>query len=165
MPTTKVQQSVRRRNTCYRARQARYLLEGGVTGGTMPNLTKKQLSGFETQLRERQRVLTEEINTKRHDAAAASTEDVIGGVGDPGDESVARMQADLSIEEVGRDAEELNDIDAALGRIKDGSYGECVECGNEIDHRRLDAQPTAMRCIECQSQWEKTHAHRSTPTL
>ena len=131
----------------------------------MANLTKEQLKKLRKQLGERQRVLAEEITAKRHDAASASTEDVIGGVGDPGDESVARMQQDLSIEEVGRDAEELASIEGALVRMDDGSYGDCDECGNEIDYRRLEAQPTAIRCIDCQSQWEKTHAHRSTPTL
>lgn len=131
----------------------------------MANLTKDQLKRLQTKLGERQRVLTEEITSKRHEAAAASTEDAIGGVGDPGDESVARMQADLSMEEVGRDAEELGNIEGALARIKDGTYGDCDECGNEIDYRRLEVQPTATRCIACQSQWEKTHAHRSTPTL
>ena len=131
----------------------------------MANLTKDQLKRLQATLSERQRVLGAEITTKRHDAAAVSTEDAIGGVGDPGDESVARMQADLSIEEVGRDAEELGDIEAALARINDGTYGDYDECGNEIDYRRLEVQPTATRCIDCQSQWEKTHAHRNTPTL
>ena len=131
----------------------------------MANLTQDRLKRLETNLRERQRLLTEEVNAKRHDTAAASTEDQIGGVGDPGDESVARMQTDLSIEEVGRDTDELRNIESTLERIKAGTYGNCEECGNEIDYRRLEAQPTATRCILCQSQWEKTHAHRGTPTL
>ena len=132
---------------------------------TKANLTKDQLKRFERQLHERQRVLVDEINTKRHDTASASTEEVIGGVGDPGDESVARMQADLSIEEAGRDSEELDEIEAALARIKDGSYGYCVDCGGEIDIRRLEAQPTAARDVDCQAKHEKTFAHRGTPTL
>ena len=131
----------------------------------MANLSKDQLKRLEGQLRERQRLLTEEVAVKRHDTASASTEDVIGGVGDPGDESVARMQADLSIEEAGRDIGELRDIDTALSRIADGSYGYCDDCGNEIEYRRLQAQPTAIRCVECQAKHEKTFAHRGTPTL
>jgi DnaK suppressor protein len=131
----------------------------------MSSLKQDQLKGLETQLRERQRVLVDEIAVKRHDTASASTEEVMGGVGDPGDESVARMQTDLSIEEAGRDAEELAAVDAALGRIADGSYGYCDDCGLEIDYRRLQAQPSAMRCLECQTKHEKTFAHRGTPTL
>ena len=131
----------------------------------MSTLTNDQLKRLEQQLLERKRVLTEEVAEKRQDAASESTEDVIGGVGDPGDESVARMQADLNIEEAGRDLDELRDIDAALKRIGDGSYGYCIDCGGEIDYRRLQAQPTATRCLECQAKHEKTFAHKGTPTL
>lgn len=131
----------------------------------MSHLTPKQLKHLEELMHQRQRVLNEAMDRKREETSSASTEDVIGGVGDPGDESVARMQADLSIEEAGRELEELRDIDAALQRIADGTYGYCDKCGNEIEYRRLEAQPTAVRCVECQTQYEKTHAHRGTPTL
>ncbi len=39
----------------------------------------------------------------------------------------------------------------ALERIEDGSYGECVRCGNDIAAGRLDARPEAALCIECAS--------------
>ena len=131
----------------------------------MPNLKQDQLKKLEAQLRERQKMLTDEVSEKRHDTASASTEEVIGGVGDPGDESVAREQVDLAIEEAERDTDELHDIDAALARIADGSYGTCIDCDIDIDYRRLQAQPAAIRCVECQSKREKTYAHKGTPTL
>ena len=40
-------------------------------------------------------------------------------------------------------------IDAALQRIEDGTYGECVNCGKEIGEERLAALPWATLCIEC----------------
>jgi DnaK suppressor protein len=46
---------------------------------------------------------------------------------------------------------ELNDIDAALERIKTGTYGICTDCGVNIPDARLNAYPTAKRCIDCQS--------------
>ena len=128
----------------------------------MANLTDKQLQKLKKQMTERQRVLVGEVNDQRSQAA----EDVeIGAVGDAGDESVVRMATDLHLQEAGRDLEELRDIDAALQRIADGSYGDCEQCGTEIGYPRLEVQPTAARCIECQSQFEKTYAHKSTPTL
>jgi DnaK suppressor protein len=39
----------------------------------------------------------------------------------------------------------------ALERIEDGSYGECVRCGNDIAAGRLEARPEAALCIECAS--------------
>jgi RNA polymerase-binding transcription factor len=131
----------------------------------MANLTAKQIEKLKQTLLERQRVLTQEVSDQRAQTAEEGNEDAIGGPGDAGDESVMRMQTDLHLQEAGRDLEELRDIDAALTRIEDGSYGQCDECGSEISYARLEAQPTALRCVECQAQHEKTYAHKSTPTL
>lgn len=46
---------------------------------------------------------------------------------------------------------EVHRLRAALRRIEDGSYGDCVECGNAISPARLSALPTASRCIACAS--------------
>ena len=131
----------------------------------MADFTKDQVEALRHRLLERQRLLTEEVKAKREQTAADGNEDAAGGVGDVGDESVTRMQTDLDIEEAGRDLEELREIDGALNRLDAGGFGECSDCGREIDYRRLEAQPTALRCIDCQSQHEKTYAHKGTPTL
>jgi RNA polymerase-binding protein DksA len=44
----------------------------------------------------------------------------------------------------------LGAIDAALGRIDDGTFGTCVRCGTQIAEERLEAIPYATRCIDCQ---------------
>ena len=44
---------------------------------------------------------------------------------------------------------ELHLIAKALDQIKNGSYGECIDCGKPIPKARLEAQPFAERCIEC----------------
>ncbi|HEY2299135.1 MAG TPA: TraR/DksA C4-type zinc finger protein [Jatrophihabitans sp.] len=43
----------------------------------------------------------------------------------------------------------LTEIDAALARHADGSYGTCVVCGRPIAPERLAARPTAMHCVHC----------------
>jgi RNA polymerase-binding protein DksA len=48
----------------------------------------------------------------------------------------------------------LAEIDAALRRIADGSYGKCTNCGREIAPERLEARPYATLCIDCQRQRE-----------
>lgn len=48
-----------------------------------------------------------------------------------------------------RRAGRLREIDAALRRIEDGSYGDCGRCDEPIDPRRLDADPVARLCIDC----------------
>jgi len=44
---------------------------------------------------------------------------------------------------------------AALARIDDSTYGQCVDCGHEIPEGRLDARPDAARCVGCQAKWAK----------
>ena len=53
------------------------------------------------------------------------------------------------------DVSELDAIELALGRIADGTYGQCQACDAEIPITRLLAFPSAMRCIACQAAAEK----------
>lgn len=46
-------------------------------------------------------------------------------------------------------------IEEALARIEDKSYGECANCGNEIQPKRLEAVPWALLCVPCQQLQEK----------
>ena len=50
---------------------------------------------------------------------------------------------------------QLADVDRALGRIDDGSYGTCEACGREIDEDRLRARPAARFCIDDQAKAER----------
>lgn len=63
-----------------------------------------------------------------------------------------RAQAEAAANRVDR---RVREIDEALGRIKDGSYGECADCGEEIAVKRLNAVPWAARCIGCQEAWDE----------
>ena len=69
---------------------------------------------------------------------------------DTDDWAVADAMAAMDIAEVSRDLTGLADVEAALARINDGSYGECVDCGVEIPYARLAAYPAAKRCVACQ---------------
>ncbi|GAA0920506.1 TraR/DksA family transcriptional regulator [Nonomuraea longicatena] len=43
----------------------------------------------------------------------------------------------------------------ALGRVDDGTYGECVDCRKPVPEGRLEARPEAARCVQCQSRKER----------
>lgn len=43
----------------------------------------------------------------------------------------------------------VQQIDAALGRMDDGSYGICEDCGREIAAARLEVRPLSLKCVEC----------------
>ena len=54
-----------------------------------------------------------------------------------------------------QDANRLQQIDSALDRINQGTYGRCVKCGKEIPHERLEVLPYALMCITCASAQER----------
>ncbi len=49
----------------------------------------------------------------------------------------------------------IQKIESALERIREGEYGECTSCGEDIGLKRLEARPVATLCIDCKSQQEK----------
>jgi RNA polymerase-binding protein DksA len=56
-------------------------------------------------------------------------------------------------------ARELLQVNHALQRIKQGDYGECEECGDEINKKRLKIMPYTTLCIECAQSLEYEHKH------
>jgi len=64
-----------------------------------------------------------------------------------------------------RSSQVVADIDQALLRIKEGSYGICARCGQPIDERRLEAVPTARYDAKCQSIIESANGDDDLPTL
>ena len=90
---------------------------------------------------------------------------VAGTVTDLGDRAVADLLCDLDQAEIARDVREAKQLSAALARIDEGTFGRCVQCGDDIDFKRLLAHPAAARCVACQSVYERTRAPAVAPTL
>lgn len=68
---------------------------------------------------------------------------------DSGEQAV-EMEDDASLEGQGAlIAKEIASVKRALARIEDGTYGECVRCGEDIAPARLEARPEAALCIDC----------------
>ncbi len=88
-----------------------------------------------------------------------------GEVADAGDASMATEQSGLRNTQIGRDIAEIRDIDAALERLDSGNYGICTRCARDIAIARLQANPSAQRCIECQTAHEQQFAGNATPSL
>lgn len=128
-------------------------------------LDHRQISELESVLRKRRQSLKADVSDRLQQTSAQGLQDLNGTVGDTGDESVAHMMTDLSLTAATRDVNDLQEVEAALQRIADGTYGECVDCGADIGYERLKAYPTAMRCVVCQAQHEKVYATQGTPSL
>ena len=78
---------------------------------------------------------------------------------------LADILSDLDIATVTRDVGELAEVDVALARIAEGSYGTCSDCGEPIGWPRLNAQPTAERCIVCQQKLGVRSGRPGHPSL
>lgn len=125
-----------------------------------------QLSELTRGLDERHAALLEEVRDALEKSENQQYIELIDRVpADIGDQSVGDALADLSLALIDRHITELRDIEAARGRIRDGSFGRCAECGIDVAFERLRAYPTAQRCVDCQQQRERTYAHEGTPTL
>jgi RNA polymerase-binding transcription factor len=129
----------------------------------METLTKKDLDHFAKLLAERKQRLGEEIRRVLARTGKEPYADILAGGSDAGDSSVADLLSDVAFAEVARDAAEVRDISAAQARIGAGTYGVCIECGRPIGRKRLEAYPTAKRCIEDQQRREKLRGGPSYP--
>jgi len=79
---------------------------------------------------------------------------------DIGDEGDTDRTHEISVLLSLRDKEKLLAIDEALEKLREGTYGICEECGDEIGSERLKAMPLARLCVPCQSRLEKETAHQ-----
>jgi RNA polymerase-binding transcription factor DksA len=124
-------------------------------------MAKNELSAddrahLKAELEARRTALRVEVKAQ---LAGSGDEGVVGlrnRIQESGEEwGVADGLAELDLAEVRHVLADLTQVDAALARIRDGSYGECVDCGEPIAPARLRAYPTAQRCVACQGAHEK----------
>jgi len=128
-------------------------------------LTPEQTQELRKTVEQRRAVLIAEVREDLSRMREDRMDNIVGPVPDPGDESVASLISDLDQADASRDVYELQMLEAAQARIADGSYGICIQCGQDIGFERLRANPGAERCIRCQTQFEKTHGTMVRPTL
>ena len=129
------------------------------------NLQNKQLDSLQAAMRARQTQLREEIRQALIKSDSEHYLQIADSVRELEDESFADLIVDVGLAEIDRDLDELRAIDAALVRVADGSYGVCEACDKPIDIRRLNLTPQALRCIDCQTIFERTHFQKTGHTL
>ncbi|MEQ1440349.1 TraR/DksA family transcriptional regulator [Fontimonas sp. SYSU GA230001] len=117
------------------------------------------------KLKRRYQRLWREVRSELARADAENYQDTAGETHDAGDQSVADVVVDVNLADVHRDIGEMREIEAALGRLVEGSYGTCIDCGGEIPVQRLYANPAAARCAPCQTRYEQLHVPSVGPSL
>jgi DnaK suppressor protein len=123
----------------------------------MGTLSRKDLDGFTRRLQERRRALLAAIRHEIEDGEdedAAKLRDQYDNLDPHDDRAMGDWVRDVGLAQSARGMAELHAVEAALRRIADGTYGECVDCGEMIPRARLEANPAAARCIGCQQRAE-----------
>jgi RNA polymerase-binding protein DksA len=96
-----------------------------------------------------------------HTSLAGSEEDITGEISTadqhPADTSDMTFQRELDLTVRGIAEARKQQVEEALARTRDGTYGVCESCGQPIDPERLRARPEATLCIACQRQQEGGH--------
>jgi RNA polymerase-binding transcription factor len=116
---------------------------------------------FRQLLLDQLRQYTEQIRSDQAAALELNNEDVKDSV----DLSVLDLNKEIMFRLGERDSKLVADIDQALLRIEEGSYGICARCGKPIDERRLEAIPTARYDAACQTAIENANGEDDHSTL
>ena len=124
-------------------------------------MNAEKLEHFRQLLIVQLRQHTEHI--REDQAAALELSD--DGVKDSSDLSLMDVNKELALRLGERESQMVADIDQALLRISEGSYGICARCGKLIDQRRLEAVPTARYDAPCQTAIETADGSDETSTL
>ncbi len=99
-----------------------------------------------------------ELRALLRSALDANTEQAGAQAGVSDFKDIADDQSRDIVDEAQADhaAAELEQVLSALRRVDDGTYGQCMDCGEPIDERRLTAMPAAGYCVACQAVHEHT---------
>jgi DnaK suppressor protein len=114
-------------------------------------MNKKLLRELADQLRRRRSALLEGVAGSQQAATAIIQEREAEIEENAQKDRIARLTSRLTE----RDRRTIQEIDAALERMEQGTYGQCAWCENDIKPERLRALPTAVLCIDCATAREK----------
>jgi DnaK suppressor protein len=113
-------------------------------------MSKEQLDHFRTILQSWKQDLMVEV-----DRTVSHMKDEAANFPDPNDRATQEEEFSLELRTRDRERKLIRKIDEALARIEDGSYGYCLETGEQIGVKRLEARPVATLSLEAQERRER----------
>jgi len=132
----------------------------------MAALKQSQLDQLTHHLKEQYQVLLREVRDELENTGNQHRIDLLNNEpGDSGDESMANALADFNVATVDHHIRDMRDIEATLQRIKEGPFGVCIDCGDDIAFNRLQAYSTAKRCLVCQEKREREFVQEGHPKM
>lgn len=122
-------------------------------------MNKEKLEYFRNLLLEQRRQAIQDLRADRDTALEGGD-----GIEDEGEMSEIDLNRSTALTLADRQSHLIEEIDEALARIEDGTYGQCSRCGKPLDEERLKAMPTAKYDAECQAAIEAAQGIE-TPSL
>ncbi len=120
-----------------------------IVGLSRP-MDKKKLDTFRKRLEERQLALRKTVSRTEEDGRIADQDTAQ----DIADRAASSYTKEFLFSQSNNDRQLLQMVETALLRIREGGFGECVSCGEEINAKRLEAVPWTRYCIACQEKLE-----------
>jgi DnaK suppressor protein len=114
-------------------------------------MDKKKLEYFRKRLEVRQQELRRTVSRTEQDGRTVDED----SAQDIADRAASSYTKEFLFHQSNNDRQLLAMVESALDRIRQGSFGECISCGKEINAKRLDAVPWTRHCIECQEKLEQ----------
>jgi DnaK suppressor protein len=122
-------------------------------GRTVKSLSmdKKKLDYFRKRLETRQDELRRMVSRTEQDGRTVDED----SAQDIADRAASSYTKEFLFHQSNNDRQLLQMVEGALSRLREGSFGECISCGKEINAKRLEAVPWTRHCIECQEKLEQ----------
>jgi len=114
-------------------------------------MDKKKLETFKKRLETRQQELRRTVTRNQADGRTVDED----AAQDIADRAASSYNKEFLFSQSNNERQLLMMVDGALARIREGSFGECISCGKEINAKRLEAVPWTRHCIECQEKLEQ----------
>jgi len=114
-------------------------------------MDKKKLEYFKKKLETRQQELRRTVSRTEQDGRTVDDD----SAQDIADRAASSYNKEFLFSQSNNDRQLLAMVESALSRLREGTFGECISCGKEINAKRLEAVPWTRHCIECQEKLEQ----------
>jgi len=121
-------------------------------------MEKKKLDYFKKKLEERQQQLRRNVSRAEQDGRASD----LDTAQDIADRAASSYNKEFLFHQSNSERQLLQMVEGALSRLREGSFGQCISCGKDINPKRLEAVPWTRHCIECQERLEQGRLEEAT---
>lgn len=151
----KIRKTVEKSDIKYKSKSLSRTAKNKPPAKSFKKKKHKQKSKFKRQIKDQLFKMRKELIEDVSQSIKIESDHLRFDVGDFYDHATSDRARELSLMLTDRERQKLIQIDEALKRIEEGSYGICESCGDEIDEERLIAMPFAKLCLSCKIDLER----------